>query len=68
MGFGSEREPQVLDYITQQHKLFPVLAMAYAFKFAGFALSDMFKVVMQEVESGKYTRLIEVDHEPYSQI
>uniref|UniRef100_A0A1X7SMI0 Acyl-CoA oxidase C-alpha1 domain-containing protein n=1 Tax=Amphimedon queenslandica TaxID=400682 RepID=A0A1X7SMI0_AMPQE len=32
--FGHEPETQVLDYQTQQFKLFPVLASAYAMKFA----------------------------------
>ena len=56
----SQREPQVLDFQTQQHKLLPLLATAYAYKFAGLALIDMFNEIISEVKGGNYRRLIEV--------
>jgi acyl-CoA oxidase len=54
-----QREPQVLDFQTQQHKLLPLLATAYAYKFAGLAMLDMFLEIMSEVKGENYRRLIE---------
>ncbi|XP_045434955.1 peroxisomal acyl-coenzyme A oxidase 2 [Pipistrellus kuhlii] len=39
----SDPEAKVLDYQTQQHKLFPQLAAAYAFHFTGTSLRDFFQ-------------------------
>ena len=60
MRICSQREPQVLDFQTQQHKLLPLLATAYAYNFAGLALIDMVNEIMLEVKGGNYRRLIEV--------
>ena len=50
----------MLDFQTQQHKLLPLLATAYAYNFAGLALIDMVNEIMLEVKGGNYRRLIEV--------
>jgi acyl-CoA oxidase len=52
-------EPQILDFQTQQHKLFPLLARAYAYRFAGHSVIEMFRQVMAEVQNGAFSRLIE---------
>lgn len=52
-------EPQILDFKTQQHKLFPLLAQSFAFNFAGQRLRQIFAEVMAEVKTGSFTRLIE---------
>ncbi|XP_005868481.1 PREDICTED: peroxisomal acyl-coenzyme A oxidase 2 [Myotis brandtii] len=39
----SDPEAKVLDYQTQQHKLFPQLAAAYAFHFMGTSLQEFFQ-------------------------
>ena len=36
--YPGEREVQIMDYQTQQAKLFPALAMAFSFHFAGQSL------------------------------
>ena len=53
-------EPQVLDYQTQQHKLFPLLATAYAFHTVGVWMLDFHSTVMNEINEGHYHRLAEV--------
>jgi len=52
-------EPQILDFQTQQHKLFPLVARCYAYSFAGQSVKEMFQQVMAEVQSGSFSRLIE---------
>lgn len=58
--FFSAVEPQILDFQTQQHKLFPLLARCYAYGFAGQSVKEMFQQVMAEVQRGIFSRLIEV--------
>jgi acyl-CoA oxidase len=53
-------EAQVLDFQTQQHKLFPWLAAVFAYRLTGFAMVEMFLTVTAECREGKYERLIEV--------
>lgn len=52
-------EPQILDFKTQQHKLFPLLAQCFAFNFAGQRLRQIFTEVMSEAKEGNFSRLIE---------
>ena len=47
-----EPEPQVMDYQTQQYKLYPYLAMAYAFRFVAYDLFQLFFQVMYGAEPG----------------
>lgn len=47
-------EPQVLDFQTQQHKLFPVLAQAYAFWFIADQLQDIYLKQLDEVNKGNF--------------
>ena len=53
-------EPQILDYQTQQYKLFPRLAAAYAYRFAATALHEQFGRVLGEIKKGQLENLAEV--------
>eukprot|EP00250_Pteridium_aquilinum_P017481 c2364_g1_i1 orf=79-2094(+) len=61
--FGSQRgkpENQVLDYMTQQHRLFPLLATAYAYRFLGKWMAWLYSDVMARLESKDFSTLPEV--------
>ncbi|XP_051888716.1 peroxisomal acyl-coenzyme A oxidase 1 isoform X2 [Pristis pectinata] len=53
-------EPQILDYQTQQYKLFPLLATAYAFCFVGNFMRDMYHRITGDVNDGDYSQLPEL--------
>lgn len=55
-----EPEPQILNYQTQQHKLFPVLAMAYAFTFVGQYMKQTYNRISGDIHAGDYSELPEV--------
>jgi acyl-CoA oxidase len=55
-----EPEPQILDYRTQQYKLFPYLAASFAVKFTAIWLWNMYNEVISELEGGDLERLPEV--------
>lgn len=55
-----EPEPQILDYQTQQHKLFPVLAMAYAFTFVGQYMKQTYNRISGDIHAGDFSELPEV--------
>jgi len=55
-----EPEPQVLTYQTQQHKLFPLLATAYAFLFVQESMTKTYNEVNAEVNAGLYGRTQEL--------
>ncbi|KAL8111477.1 hypothetical protein AgCh_019263 [Apium graveolens] len=60
--FGSQNggpETQVIDYKTQQHRLFPLLASAYAFRFAGQWLSWLYKDVTDKLQANDFSTLPE---------
>ncbi|KAF1771590.1 hypothetical protein GCK72_003417 [Caenorhabditis remanei] len=46
------REVKVLDYQTQQHRLFPSIARAYAFQFAGAETWKLYEQVLNGMKSG----------------
>ncbi|KAF1771591.1 hypothetical protein GCK72_003418 [Caenorhabditis remanei] len=48
----SQPEVKVLDYQTQQHRLFPSIARAYAFQFAGAETVKLYEHVLKEMKSG----------------
>ena len=56
----SETEVQVLDFYTQQSKLFPILATAYAFKFIGAYAVQRHNEVVSEINRGNVDALNEV--------
>lgn len=55
-----EPEPQVLDYPTQQHKLFTLLATSYAFFFVQQKMVEMYGRVNAEVGNGQFTNMQEL--------
>ncbi|XP_071705869.1 peroxisomal acyl-coenzyme A oxidase 1-like [Rutidosis leptorrhynchoides] len=60
--FGSRDgglETQVIDYKTQQSRLFPLLASAYAFRFAGEWLKWLYLDVKQRLASNDFSTLPE---------
>ncbi|GAB4858071.1 acyl-coenzyme A oxidase [Ancistrocladus abbreviatus] len=59
--FGSQngRETQVLDYRTQQNRLFPLLASAYAFRFVGEWLKWLYMDVTQRLQANDFSTLPE---------
>lgn len=56
-----EREPQILDYQTQQYKLFPVIATCLAYKFAAKWLWSKYLLVNVQLEQGDLNELPEVN-------
>lgn len=58
--FPSEPEPQILDYVTQQHKLFIGIAAVHAFKLSAEWLWNMYNNVTAELDAGDLERLPEV--------
>lgn len=56
----SAGEPQIIDYQTQQHKLFPVIASALAYRFAAIWLWDVYNEVTSQLEQGDLESLPEV--------
>ncbi|EYU19298.1 hypothetical protein ABFS82_01G099300 [Erythranthe guttata] len=60
--FGSQNggsETQVIDYKTQQSRLFPLLASAYAFRFVGEWLEWLYKDVIQRLQANDFSTLPE---------
>ncbi|XP_061779089.1 peroxisomal acyl-coenzyme A oxidase 1 isoform X3 [Nerophis lumbriciformis] len=55
-----EPEPQILEYQTQQYKLFPVLAMAYAFTFVGQYMNDTYHRITADIHQGDFSQLPEL--------
>lgn len=50
---------QVIDYKTQQNRLFPLLASAYAFRFVGEWLKWLYTDVTQRLEASDFATLPE---------
>ncbi|KAL0296277.1 UNVERIFIED_CONTAM: Peroxisomal acyl-coenzyme A oxidase 1 [Sesamum radiatum] len=60
--FGSQNggpETQVIDYKTQQSRLFPLLASAYAFRFVGEWLKWLYMDVTQRLQANDFSTLPE---------
>ncbi|XP_058021928.1 peroxisomal acyl-coenzyme A oxidase 1 isoform X2 [Ahaetulla prasina] len=55
-----EPEPQILDYQTQQYKLFPLLATAYAFHFVGAYMKDTYRRITGNIQDGDLSELPEL--------
>ncbi|CAH0562110.1 unnamed protein product [Brassicogethes aeneus] len=53
-------EPQIIDYVTQQYKLFPYIAMSFAFQYSASWLWDIYNNVTGELESGQLENLPEL--------
>ncbi|KAF7655667.1 hypothetical protein LDENG_00052720 [Lucifuga dentata] len=53
-------EPQILDYQTQQYKLFPLLAMAYGFTFVGQYMHQTYHRITGDINQGDFSKLPEL--------
>jgi hypothetical protein len=56
----SDPEVKILDYQTQQQKLFPQLAMSYAFHFLAVSLSEFFELSYDSILNKDFSLLPEV--------
>ncbi|PRQ44617.1 putative acyl-CoA oxidase [Rosa chinensis] len=56
---GKGVETQVIDYKTQQSRLFPLLASAYAFRFVGEWLKWLYTDLIQKLEANDFSTLPE---------
>lgn len=56
----NEPEPQILDYVTQQHKLFIGIASVHAYKLTSDWIWNMYNNVTAELEAGDLDRLPEL--------
>ncbi|CAI8609564.1 unnamed protein product [Vicia faba] len=56
---GGNPESQVIDYKTQQARLFPLLASAYAFRFVGEWLKWLYTDVMTRLQANDFSTLPE---------
>lgn len=56
-----EREPQILDYQTQQYKLFPIIATSLAYKFTAKWLWEKYHIVTSNLVRGDVNQLPEVN-------
>lgn len=56
----NEAEPQVIDHVTQQHKVFPNIARVIVIKLAADYIWDLYNQVTSELDRGDLERLPEV--------
>jgi len=56
----SGTEPLIMEFQTQQYKLFPLLATAYAYWFAGQKLKRAYYTFQDELKNGSAASLPEV--------
>lgn len=57
----NEREPQVIDHVTQQYKLFPNIGKVFVIKLVADYIWDMYNQVTSELDRGDLERLPEVN-------
>ncbi|XP_063332619.1 peroxisomal acyl-coenzyme A oxidase 1 isoform X2 [Pelmatolapia mariae] len=57
---AGEPEPQILDYQTQQYKLFPLLATAYAFTFVGQYMRQTYHRITEDINQGDFSEMPEL--------
>ncbi|XP_055310444.1 probable peroxisomal acyl-coenzyme A oxidase 1 [Sitodiplosis mosellana] len=56
----NEAEPQVIDHVTQQYKVFPNIAKVFVIKLAADYIWDMYNQVTSELDRGDLERLPEL--------
>ncbi|XP_026759158.2 probable peroxisomal acyl-coenzyme A oxidase 1 [Galleria mellonella] len=56
----NQPEPQILDYVTQQHKIFISIATGHAFRIVGRWLWNTMMQVLQNISEGKMEQLPEL--------
>ncbi|KAG7200556.1 hypothetical protein KM043_001117 [Ampulex compressa] len=57
---ADEQEAQIIDYVTQQYKLFPNLAACFAFRMLADWIWDIYNNVNAEMDQGELERLPEL--------
>ncbi|XP_056406303.1 peroxisomal acyl-coenzyme A oxidase 1 isoform X1 [Hyla sarda] len=57
---AGEPEPQIMDFQTQQYKLFPLLATAYAFQFVGSYMNQTYHRITGDIQQGNLSELPEL--------
>ncbi|PIK56190.1 putative peroxisomal acyl-coenzyme A oxidase 1-like [Apostichopus japonicus] len=57
---ASQGEVQILDYQSQQDKLFPLLATSYCFSFVAQSLMQMYKSSESAIQQGDFSKLPEL--------
>ncbi|KAL6423736.1 hypothetical protein ACFW04_010310 [Cataglyphis niger] len=57
---SDEPEAQIIDYVTQQYKLFPNLAACFAFRMCADWIWEMYNNVTAELDQGELERLPEL--------
>ncbi|KAL3289791.1 hypothetical protein HHI36_023183 [Cryptolaemus montrouzieri] len=57
---ANEPEPQIIDFVTQQYKLFPLIATFFAFDISATWLWEVYNEVTSELEAGKLRNLPEL--------
>lgn len=57
---ANEPEAQIIDYITQQYKLFPHISSYFAFRYCATWIWDMYNNVSSELEAGQLDQLPEL--------
>lgn len=53
-------EPKIMDHVTQQYKILPVVARVFVINLTSRLLWDMHDDIMKEIENGDLTRLAEL--------
>jgi len=53
-------EVKVLDFVTQQMRLLPQISLAYAIKFAGRQMHEMYQTITQDISGGNVDSLPEL--------
>ncbi|XP_061392971.1 probable peroxisomal acyl-coenzyme A oxidase 1 [Musca vetustissima] len=53
-------EPQIIDHVTQQKKLFPEIANCIAYKLASEKLFQMYQKTSEEIQQGEFASLPEI--------
>uniref|UniRef100_A0A1B0CKT1 Acyl-CoA oxidase C-alpha1 domain-containing protein n=1 Tax=Lutzomyia longipalpis TaxID=7200 RepID=A0A1B0CKT1_LUTLO len=53
-------EPQIIDHVTQQNKIFPQIAKSIIFTMSGKFLLEMYKQVMKDVDEGHFEGLADL--------
>ncbi|GAB0096931.1 Acyl-coenzyme A oxidase [Sergentomyia squamirostris] len=56
----NEKEPQIMDHVTQQYKLFPQIAKSVIFKTSSKSLNNIYRKLLQEIETGNYDNLADL--------
>lgn len=60
--FSREPEVQIMDYQTQQQKLFPAVATAYAFNAVFRRMMSLYDKCNDQIQIGDFSLLPEVKH------